>query len=87
MTTGLFMSSTQSGGSAGSEGSQPLCRFCGAALTDTFVDLGLSPLCEKLVRADQPDRFYPLHAWVCRQCLLVQLEAVVTPQELFDQYD
>jgi SAM-dependent methyltransferase len=65
------------------------CRFCGARLEDTFVDLGLSPLCEKYVapdRLDEVEQFYPLHVWICRQCLLVQLEAVVTPQELFDDY-
>jgi SAM-dependent methyltransferase len=65
------------------------CRFCGARLEDTFVDLGLSPLCEKYVapdRLDEAEPFYPLHVWICRQCLLVQLEAVVTPEELFDDY-
>ena len=65
------------------------CRFCGARLEDTFVDLGLSPLCEKYVapdRLNEAEQFYPLHVWICRQCLLVQLEAVVTPEELFDDY-
>ena len=65
------------------------CRFCGARLEDTFVDLGLSPLCEKYVEPDrlnEAEPFYPLHVWICRQCLLVQLEAVVTPEELFDDY-
>ena len=50
---------------------------------------GLSPLCEKYVapdRLDEAEQVYPLHAWICRQCLLVQLEAVVTPEELFDDY-
>lgn len=66
-----------------------MCRFCGARLEDTFVDLGMSPLCEKYVapdRLDEAERFYPLHVWICRQCLLVQLEAVVTPEELFSDY-
>jgi 2-polyprenyl-3-methyl-5-hydroxy-6-metoxy-1,4-benzoquinol methylase len=49
----------------------------------------MSPLCEKYVapdRLDQAEARYPLHAWICRQCLLVQLDAVVTPEELFDDY-
>ena len=67
----------------------PSCRFCGARLEDTFVDLGLSPLCESYVAPDRlsvPERFYPLHAWICRHCLLVQLEAVVGPEEIFSEY-
>lgn len=67
----------------------PACRFCNAPLQDTFVDLGMSPLCEKYVRGDQlhdHEPFYPLHALICRSCLLVQLEAVVTPDELFSEY-
>ena len=65
------------------------CRFCGARLEDSFVDLGRSPLCEKYVapdRLNEAEPFFPLHVWICRQCLLVQLEAVVTPEELFDDY-
>jgi 2-polyprenyl-3-methyl-5-hydroxy-6-metoxy-1,4-benzoquinol methylase len=71
------------------EGRQPTCRFCGARLDETFVDLGMSPLCEKYVapdRLNEAEPFYPLHVWICRQCLLVQLEAVVTPEELFSDY-
>jgi SAM-dependent methyltransferase len=69
--------------------SAPSCRFCGAPLRDTVVDLGVSPLCEKYVTADRlevAEPRYPLHLWVCRACLLVQIEALVTPQELFDDY-
>src|SRR5437868_3573059 len=41
----------------------PTCRFCGAALTDTVVDLGMSPLCESYLRPNQlnsMEPFYPL---------------------------
>jgi 2-polyprenyl-3-methyl-5-hydroxy-6-metoxy-1,4-benzoquinol methylase len=64
----------------------PKCRFCAALLRDSFVDLGMSPLCQRHVRADQLDAmepFYPLHAFVCRECFLVQIEEVVPPQEIF----
>ena len=65
------------------------CRFCGAALETTFVDLGMSPLCESYVRPDQlaeMEPFYPLHAYVCGQCFLVQLQEFVTPDEIFTEY-
>jgi SAM-dependent methyltransferase len=65
------------------------CRFCGAVLKDTFVDLGMSPLCESYVPAEalnHMEAFYPLHVWVCRECLLVQLDEYVTPEHIFTEY-
>ena len=68
----------------------PTCRFCGTDLTRTFVDLGVSPVANDYLPAealDQMEPFYPLHARVCEQCLLVQLPPVQTPQSFFnDQY-
>lgn len=66
-----------------------VCRFCQAPLTQTFVDLGMSPLCESFLRADQLNNmepFYPLHAYVCEQCFLVQLEEYVAPEAIFREY-
>src|SRR6266852_5387406 len=65
------------------------CRFCGAALQHTFVDLGMSPLCESfLTRAqlNQMEPFYPLHAYVCERCFLVQVEEYVRPERIFSEY-
>jgi SAM-dependent methyltransferase len=65
------------------------CRFCDAALTQTFVDLGMSPLCESYLTAEQLNQmepFYPLHAWVCGQCFLVQVEEYVRPDNIFTEY-
>jgi hypothetical protein len=65
------------------------CRLCGSPLTETFVDLGMSPLCESYLRADQLDaaeRFYPLHVRTCANCLLVQLPAYVPGEEIFSDY-
>jgi SAM-dependent methyltransferase len=65
------------------------CRFCGAALRHTVVDLGMSPLCESYVSADRVNAmepFYPLHVWVCDQCFLVQLEEYVSREEIFEEY-
>jgi C-methyltransferase C-terminal domain/Putative zinc binding domain/Methyltransferase domain len=63
------------------------CRFCNSPLRDTFVDLGMSPLCETFPGAAALNRmepFYPLHVWVCRECFLVQLEEYVAPEIIFD---
>jgi SAM-dependent methyltransferase len=65
------------------------CRFCRSPLTTTFVDLGMSPLCESFVppeRFDAMEPFYPLHVRVCDRCLLVQLPEYVAPDEIFTEY-
>jgi len=65
------------------------CRFCNTPLTHTFVDLGMSPLCEDHVKPEEVKRmepFYPLHAYVCSKCFLVQVEELVSPSEIFSDY-
>jgi len=65
------------------------CRFCAAPLQHTFVDLGMSPLCESFLTAAQLNHmepFYPLHAFVCTECWLVQLQEYVTPSDIFSDY-
>ena len=65
------------------------CRLCGQPLTHTFVDLGMSPLCESYVAAEQleqPETFYPLHVRLCDNCLLVQLPAYVPGEQIFSDY-
>ena len=65
------------------------CRGCGAPLVHTFVDLGMSPLCESFLPADRLDEaemFYPLRVMVCDRCWLVQLREYVSPEHIFDDY-
>jgi SAM-dependent methyltransferase len=65
------------------------CRYCGARLVRTFVDLGMSPLCESFVAPDtlqEMEPFFPLHARICDSCELVQLPAFVPPEEIFTRY-
>jgi hypothetical protein len=65
------------------------CRFCGEALTQVMVDLGMSPLCESFLTVDQVngrESFYPLTTRVCNSCYLVQLEAYVGGEEIFTEY-
>jgi hypothetical protein len=66
-----------------------VCRLCGAELTRSFVDLGMSPLCESYLPAeklDAPEVFYPLNVLLCQRCLLVQLPAYVTGEDIFSEY-
>ena len=65
------------------------CRFCSTPLVHTFVDLGMSPLCQNRIRLDQlqeMEPFYPLHVYVCEACFLVQLEEIVKPEEIYRDY-
>jgi SAM-dependent methyltransferase len=67
----------------------PACRFCSAPLQQTFADLGLSPLANSLLSEEDLAREeprYPLHAYVCGECLLVQLGEFATPQDIFEDY-
>ena len=68
----------------------PQCRLCNAPLTTTFVNLGMSPLCESVLSADQIDQmepFFPLHVLVCGKCFLVQLREYVNRESIFTEYD
>lgn len=65
------------------------CRFCGALVQRTFVDLGMSPLCESYLSATDIERgetYYPLHAYVCEKCFLVQLEQYESAENIFSDY-
>jgi SAM-dependent methyltransferase len=66
------------------------CRSCGAELMHTFCDLGMAPLSNAFLRPEQLQQmepFYPLHAYVCGSCFLVQLQEFESPQQIFaDDY-
>jgi 2-polyprenyl-3-methyl-5-hydroxy-6-metoxy-1,4-benzoquinol methylase len=65
------------------------CMCCSTPLKHTFVDLGMSPLCESYLKAEQLNQmepFYPLHVYVCEKCFLVQLEEFVSPEHIFTEY-
>ena len=67
----------------------PACRHCDSPLELSFCDLGMSPLANSYLSADELDRmepFYPLHAYVCGECFLVQLQEFETPQHIFTEY-
>ncbi len=67
----------------------PCCRFCGAPLQRAFVDLGMSPLANSYltpIQLNQVEPFYPLRAYVCERCFLVQLEEFESPEHIFTEY-
>ncbi|WP_045856664.1 class I SAM-dependent methyltransferase [Teredinibacter purpureus] len=66
------------------------CRFCNDNLEHSFADLGLSPLCQTHIKPEElnnAEYYYPLHAYVCTSCWLVQLEEFVSPDDIFSDYD
>jgi SAM-dependent methyltransferase len=67
----------------------PICRLCNTPLEITFCDLGSTPLANSYLKTasqfdDEP--WYPLHARVCSNCLLVQVDDVVPADEIFSDY-
>jgi len=65
------------------------CRFCKAQLEQTFVDLGMSPLCEtypSTTDLNHGETYYPLHVYVCPKCFLVQLEEFESVEKIFSDY-
>ena len=65
------------------------CRFCGASLHVTMVDLGMSPLANAYLTAEQlhqMEPFYPLRVYVCEHCWLAQLETFTAPESIFSDY-
>jgi 2-polyprenyl-3-methyl-5-hydroxy-6-metoxy-1,4-benzoquinol methylase len=69
--------------------SKAKCRFSGQPLHHTFVDLGMSPLANSYLspeQLNQAEKFYPLHAYISEDTLLVQLEEFETPDRIFTDY-
>lgn len=65
------------------------CRLCETPLTQSVVDLGVTPLANSYVKpADLEKRevFFPLHARVCECCWLVQVPECAKPETIFRDY-
>ncbi|MFC9994986.1 methyltransferase domain-containing protein [Nocardia sp. NPDC127526] len=65
------------------------CRLCESSSLISILDLGATPPCEKFLTAselDLPEPTYPLHLRLCENCLLLQIPALITPEETFTEY-
>jgi SAM-dependent methyltransferase len=65
------------------------CLGCDASLPEPFLDLGVTPLANSYVRpekAGEREPALPLRVAWCPSCHLVQLTAVVPPEEMFSEY-
>jgi SAM-dependent methyltransferase len=83
------MATTTFGAETHAKAAAAICRFCGVGVSRTFIDLGMSPLCETYPSAVDFSRgevFYPLHAYVCDKCFLVQLEEYESAEAIFGDY-
>ncbi|APA99417.1 hypothetical protein NS506_05371 [Nocardia seriolae] len=65
------------------------CRLCDSKSLISVLDLGATSPCEKFLSAaelDLPEPTYPLHLRLCENCLLLQIPALITPEETFTEY-
>jgi SAM-dependent methyltransferase len=65
------------------------CRFCGAPLSEVFVDLGAQPLANSYLEPEdlrKAEAFLPLCVYVCGKCFLVQLPEEERPEAIFSDY-
>src|SRR3954453_13424357 len=64
-------------------------RMCDSIRLVSVLDLGATPPCEKFLTVDEldaPEPTYPLHLRLCEDCLLLQIPALITPEETFTEY-
>ena len=65
------------------------CRLCGHTELVSVLDLGASPPCEAFLPAealDVAEPTYPLHLRLCPECRLLQIPALIRPDETFTDY-
>ena len=65
------------------------CRLCDSDRLLSVLDLGATPPCEAFLAGDEldsPECTYPLHLRLCEDCLLLQIPALITPEDTFTEY-
>jgi SAM-dependent methyltransferase len=65
------------------------CRSCGSEQGELILDLGIQPLANNLLRAEdlgKPEPRFPLRLAVCSSCWLMQILEIVPPVDLFSEY-
>ncbi|HTY32880.1 class I SAM-dependent methyltransferase [Mycobacterium sp.] len=66
-----------------------LCRLCDSDRLVSVLDLGATPLCEAFLGSDDldlPELTFPLHLRLCEDCLLLQIPALITPEDTLTEY-
>jgi SAM-dependent methyltransferase len=67
-------------------GVAPKCRHCGDDLSLKLISLGMSPVANDYVEPAnymKAEPFYPLEAFVCRNCRLVQTRDLLAASDIF----
>ncbi len=85
----MMLTTEHASNGVGKMSNHTACRFCGTPLKHTFVDLGMSPPCNNILKSEQlndMEAFYPLQVFVCERCFLVQLQEYVSPLQIFGDY-
>src|SRR5947208_16130413 len=65
------------------------CRACGSDRLEPILDLGSTPLANRLLsehELTEPEPRYPLELVFCESCTLVQITETVAPEVLFRDY-
>ena len=65
------------------------CRFCNANVKNIFADLGNTPFANSFLSSEQienKESSYPLRAYVCSECFLVQVEEFESSDSIFLNY-
>ncbi|EKT82735.1 methyltransferase [Rhodococcus opacus M213] len=65
------------------------CRLCDSDRLRSVLDLGATPPCELFLTEqglDAPETNYPLHLRICEECLLLQVPALISPEDTFTDY-
>ncbi len=68
------------------EAAPPVCRSCHAEALEVFLNLGNTPLADRiptLAQLNDNEPGYPLEVAFCPECTLVQILKTVPPEELF----
>lgn len=65
------------------------CRFCNIKLETVFADLDKTPFANSYLKVEhlnEKESYYPLCAYVCSKCFLVQVDEFENPSKIFTDY-
>lgn len=62
------------------------CQFCNKPLTHIFADLGATAVANSFTKSLDKEEIYPLIAYVCQNCFLVQTKTYELTKKIFSEY-